>query len=94
LQEFLVKHCHFPHFLQKIPETTKNLLKVTRIRILTARADYRQLSVINGRVVLNNPGGTIYRLADGNAPRIDYRDSLELRLHHLTSVVRKAAGGR
>ena len=78
----------------KIPETTKNLLKVTRIRILTARADYRQLSVINGRVVLNNPGGTIYRLADGNAPRIDYRDSLELRLHHLTSVVRKAAGGR
>lgn len=78
----------------KLPETVKNLLKVTRLRILTALADYRQLSVINGKVTLNNPGGTIYRLADGNAPRIDYRDSLELRLRHLTALLRKAAAER
>ncbi len=78
----------------KIPETTRNLLKVTRLRILAALADYRQLSVINGKVTLNNPGGTIYRLPDGNAPRIDYRDSLELRLRHLTEILRKAAGKR
>ena len=78
----------------KIPAVTGNLLKVTRLRILAALADYRQLSVINGRVTLNNPGGTIYRLPDGNAPRIDYRDSLELRLRHLTEILRKAAGKR
>ncbi|MBR2372967.1 MAG: transcription-repair coupling factor [Lentisphaeria bacterium] len=78
----------------KLPEVTKNLLKITRIRILTALADYRQISVINGRISMNNPGGTIYRLADGTAPRIDYNDSLELRLHHLTSIVRQAAERR
>ena len=78
----------------KLPAVTGNLLKVTRLRILAALADYRQLSVINGRVTLNNPGGTIYRLPDGNAPRIDYRDSLELRLRHLTEILRKAAGKR
>ena len=78
----------------KIPSITGNLLKVTRLRILAALADYRQLSVINGKVTLNNPGGTIYRLPDGNAPRIDYRDSLELRLRHLTEILRRAAGKR
>ena len=77
-----------------LPVSLKNLLKVTRLRILTARADYRQLSVINGRVTLNNPGGTIYRLADGTAPRIDYRDAPELRLQHLINIVKKAAQGR
>ena len=74
-----------------LPETVKNLLAVTRIRILTASADYRQLSVVNGRVSLNNPGGTVYRLADGNAPRIDYRDPPELRLRHLMNIIRQAA---
>ena len=59
--------------------------------ILTAIADYRQLSVVNGRVSLNNPGGTVYRLADGNAPRIDYRDPPELRLRHLMNIIRQAA---
>ena len=75
----------------KLPVAVKNLLKVTRLRILTALADYRQLSVINGKVFLNNPGGTIFRLPDGNAPRIDYRDPPELRLQHLTTIVRKAS---
>ena len=75
----------------KLPVTVKNLLKVTRLRILTALADSRQLSVINGKVFLNNPGGTIFRLPDGNAPRIDYRDPPELRLQHLTTIVRKAS---
>ena len=77
-----------------LPAVVKNLLAVTRIRILTALADYRQLSVINGRVSLNNPGGTIYRLADGTAPRIDCRDTPELRLRHLMNIIKKAAERR
>ena len=74
-----------------LPESVKNLLMVTRVKILTAKADFRQLSVVNGRVSMNNPGGTVYRLADGNAPRIDYRDPPELRMRHLINIIRKAA---
>ena len=75
----------------KLPEATGNLLNVTRVRILAGLADYRQLSVIDGRVTMNNPGGTIYRLPDGTAPRLDNRDTPELRLKQLTAIVRAAA---
>ena len=75
----------------KLPEATKNLLNVTRVRILAGLADYRQLSVVDGRVTLNNPGGTIYRLPDGTAPRLDNRDTPRLRLKQLTAIVRVAA---
>ena len=75
----------------KLPEATKNLLNVTRVRILAGLADYRQLSVIDGRVTMNNPGGTIYRLPDGTAPRLDNRDTPQLRLKQLTAIVRAAA---
>ena len=64
---------------------------MTRVRILAGLADYRQLSVVDGRVTLNNPGGTIYRLPDGTAPRLDNRDAPELRLKQLTAIVRAAA---
>jgi len=78
----------------KLPDPVKNLLAVTRIKLLTALADYRQLSVVNGRVLLNNPGGTIFRLADGTAPRINYCDTPELRLRHLMNIIKKAAERR
>ena len=74
----------------KLPEETVNLLEVTRLRILAALAGYRIFTVVEGRVTLRNPGDTIYRLADGCAPSVDYRDPPRLRLRHLAEILREA----
>ena len=48
------------------------------------------LFVHDGKVTLNNPGGTIYREKNGKQPVLDYRDPPRLRLKILTDIVRKA----
>ena len=74
----------------KIPEITANLLEVTRLKILAALAGYRIFTVVEGRVTLRNPGDTIYRLANGCAPSVDYRDPPRLRLRQLAEILREA----
>ena len=71
----------------KLPEITRNLLEVVRLRILAARGGYEIFTVIDGRVTLKNPGGTVYRI-DGLQPTVDYRDPPELRMVHLRALLR------
>ncbi len=71
----------------KIPPEAENLLAAVRLRILAARAGYENFSVIEGRVTLKNPGGTVYRI-NGLQPVIDYRDPPELRMVHLLHILR------
>ena len=72
------------------PQQVCNLLETVRLKLLASDAGYRILSVIDGRVTLRNPAGTIYRLPDGGAPRLDYRDPPELRMKHLEKILRRA----
>jgi transcription-repair coupling factor (superfamily II helicase) len=73
-----------------LPPQVRNLIEVVRLKLLAADAGYRILSVVNGRVVLRNPTGSIYRLPDGTAPQLDYRDPPELRIMHLARYLRGA----
>ncbi len=73
-----------------IPPQVENLLGVVRLKLLASDAGYRILTVQNGRVTLRNPAGVIYRLPNGMAPHIDYRDSPQLRMRHLEKILREA----
>lgn len=73
-----------------MPQCVKNLLEVVRLRIFAARAGYSQLSVADGRLLLKNPGGTVYR-ENGLVPMIDYRDPPALRMVHLRNILSRAA---
>ena len=73
-----------------LPEESCNLLEYTRLRIALALSGYRRLSVVNGKVMLCNPGGTIYRDAMGRQPVLDKRDSAKLRLKQLFHLVSDA----
>ena len=70
------------------PEPAANLLTVTRLRILAARAGYTRLSLIAGKVLLQNNLQT-YR-EHGAVPHIDYRNPPALRLLLLTELLRRA----
>lgn len=73
-----------------LPEPAENLLRLTLIRLLTAESGYRRLAVADGRVVLSNSSGGVFRLPDGKLPRLDYRDAPKLRLLHLEKYLRQA----
>ena len=73
-----------------MPDAVTNLLELVRCRILTATGNFRKLTVANNIISLHAPGGGIYR-ENGILPRLDSRDSLKLRLHHLLAVLRRAA---
>ena len=73
-----------------LPPEAENLIAYTYLRIAVARSGYRNLFVHDGKVTLNNPGGTIYRDQNGKQPVVDYRDPPLLRLKILTDIVRKA----
>ena len=72
----------------KLPPPAENLLAVVRLRLLAARAGYENFSVVDGKVTLKNPGGTVYRLPSGKIPVIDTRDRPELRMVHLLQILR------
>ncbi len=72
----------------KLPPPAENLLAVVRLRLLAARAGYENFNVLDGKVTLKNPGGTVYRLPDGRIPTIDIRDRPELRMVHLLEILR------
>ena len=73
-----------------LPEPAENLLALERMRLLTAAAGYRKLTVADGRVELSNHSGSVYRLPDGKIPRLDSRDAPQLRLRHLEKYLREA----
>ncbi|MBQ9500556.1 MAG: DEAD/DEAH box helicase [Lentisphaeria bacterium] len=73
-----------------LPQLAKNLLAFTKLRVAVARSGYTSLVVVDGRITLNNPGGTIYRLENGKQPTLDDRDPPLLRLRILTDIVREA----
>ena len=73
-----------------LPVQLRNLLEIVRLKLLASEAGYRILSVVEGRVTLRNPAGAIYRLPDGHAPCLDYRDPPELRMKHLERILRGA----
>ncbi|MCQ2378591.1 MAG: transcription-repair coupling factor [Victivallaceae bacterium] len=73
----------------KLPPQAECLIEVSRLKILAARAGYTLFSVLEGRVMLRNPGGAIYREDSGRAPQLDYRDDPRLRLKHLLHILRK-----
>ena len=73
-----------------LPQCVKNLFEVVRLRIFAARAGYEQLSVADGKLLLKNPGGTVYR-ENGVVPVIDYRDPPVLRMVHLRNILARAA---
>ncbi len=72
-----------------LPEITRNLIEVTRLKLLASRAGYTLFSVIEGRVMLRNPGGAIYRDVRGKAPQLDYRDPPQLRMKQMLQILRK-----
>jgi transcription-repair coupling factor (superfamily II helicase) len=73
-----------------LPQCVKNLFEVVRLRIFAACAGYEQLSVADGKLLLKNPGGTVYR-ENGVVPVIDYRDPPVLRMVHLRNILARAA---
>ncbi len=81
--------CELADRFGKPPKETRNLLEVMRLKLLAARAGFTIFSIVDGRVMLRNPGGTIYRDASGKAPQLDYRDPPELRLRQLLQIMRK-----
>ncbi len=70
------------------PEAVKHLLSLTLLRILAARAGYTRLSVMAGRVLLQDDRRT-FRIK-GTIPVIDYRNPPELRLLLLRDILRGA----
>ena len=62
---------------------------VEYIRILAGKGKFRKLTVANGIVSLHHASGEIFR-KDGKLPRIDPRDSLRMKLHHLITHLRSA----
>jgi len=74
----------------KLPEAAENLLKLTRLRIMTARTPYNSLVVADGKVLLQKNSGNIYR-DHGKVPFIDYCNPLQLRMALLREIIRRAA---
>ncbi|MDD3886609.1 MAG: transcription-repair coupling factor [Victivallaceae bacterium] len=74
----------------KLPEPACNLLEVTRLRILAARAGYEKLSVADGKVFLSRGGLNMYRKF-GKIPFISYKNPLKLRMTLLLEILRDAA---
>ena len=75
----------------KLPDEAVNLLEVTKLRIMLSRADCRKLIVANNQISLFRKDGTVYRNR-GVLPRLDPRDTPQLRLkqlQHLAETVAK-----
>ncbi len=73
----------------KLPQEVENMIEYIRIRILAGKGKFRKLTVANGIVSLHRASGEIFR-KDGKLPRIDPRDSLRMKLHHLITHLRSA----
>lgn len=74
----------------KLPEAAENLLWVTLIRIFTARAGFRSLTVTENRVYMRNKASDSYRV-NGKIPTLSEKKPPATRLRELLGIVRLAA---
>jgi transcription-repair coupling factor (superfamily II helicase) len=74
----------------KLPSEVKNLLEVTKLRILLSRADCRKMIVANNQVSIFRKDGTVYRNR-GVLPRLDSRDTPQMRLKQLQILAETVA---
>lgn len=73
----------------KLPPETENLLMLTLIKILTARAGFTSLTVMENRVILRKRASDTYRI-NGLLPRLKDGDSPNSKLKALLRIVRLA----
>jgi len=69
----------------RLPTATENMLKVTKIRILTALAGFTSLSMQENRVILENAKG-VYR-RNGQIPIVNPHDPPDRRLENLYQTI-------
>ena len=74
----------------KPPSEVKNLLEVTKLRILLSRADCRKMIVADNQVSIFRKDGTVYRNR-GVLPRLDSRDTPQMRLKQLQILAETVA---
>ncbi len=70
----------------KLPEATAAMLKVTRIRIMTAVAGFSSLKVQDNKILLESKKG-IYRYENGQLPMLDPRNPARYKLDHLGQLL-------
>ena len=75
----------------KLPPEVENLLTLTLIKILAARAKFTSITVIENRVLLRRGSLATYRSSDGKMPRLNGNSSAEDRLKELLRTIRLAA---
>jgi transcription-repair coupling factor (superfamily II helicase) len=73
----------------KLPPETENLLALTLVKILTAKAGFSSLTVLENRVILRKRASDTYRI-NGLLPRLKVEDSPENKLKNLLRIVRLA----
>jgi transcription-repair coupling factor (superfamily II helicase) len=86
LQDF---HLELADRYGKLPPETENLLALTLIKILTARAGFASLTVLDNRVILRKRASDTYRI-NGLLPRLKPEDTPESKLKSLLRIVRLA----
>ena len=69
----------------RLPEPVGNMLKVTRIRILTAQSGFTSLSIQNHKIILENAKGVFRR--NGLIPTLNPNDSPAWKLDHLLQQI-------
>ena len=74
----------------KMPRETVNLLEIAKLRIILSRSDCRKLTVADNTVTIHLPGGAVYR-KNGKIPRLDPRDTPQMRLRQLQLLAEMVA---
>jgi len=75
----------------KLPGEVENLLTLTLIKILAARAKFTSITVMENRVLLRRGSLATFRSSDGKMPRLNGNSSPAERLKELLRTVRLAA---
>ena len=75
----------------KLPEEVKNLLTLTLIKIIAARAGFTSITVMENRVLLRRGSLATFRSSDGKMPRLNGNTLASERLKELLRTVRLAA---
>ena len=74
----------------KLPQELLNLFEITSLRIMGQIANLKNISVIDGTVILQTLDGEVYREHNGKRPTLDMRDKPALRMAHLKNILTKA----
>ena len=74
----------------RLPKELLNLFEITSLRIMGQMANLKNISVVDGTVILQTLDGEVYRESNGKRPTLDYRDPPALRMAHLKNILNKA----